>query len=87
MVNEPFNIPGVTKTEFLLTIPMQCQGDKWYELREISVGQLLVDPIPNCKAERSQKAWFLRIADLHSCVPCNEINSSLFLLLYVCLSW
>ena len=41
----------------------------------------------NCKAERSQVAWFLRIADLHSCVPCNKNSFFLIPYFFVCLSW
>ena len=37
----------VTKREFLLTIPLQYQADKWRELRKLSIRVLLVDPKPN----------------------------------------
>ena len=37
----------MTKTESLLTISIQYQADKWWELRKISVKGLWVDPIPN----------------------------------------
>ena len=37
----------MTKTEFLLTILIQYQVDKWWEKRKILTKRLLVDPIPN----------------------------------------
>ena len=37
----------MTKTEFLLTISIQNQEDKWWEPGKVSNRGLLVDPIPN----------------------------------------
>ena len=35
-----FSLPWVTKSEFLLTISIQYQADKWSEYRKISVLEL-----------------------------------------------
>ena len=37
----------MTKTEFLLTISIQYQAEKWWEQRKISIWGQLVDPILN----------------------------------------
>ena len=37
----------VTKTEFLLTISIQSQIDKWCEYRKISINGLSFDSVPN----------------------------------------
>ena len=41
------SLPAVTKTEFLLTISIQSQVDKWRVNRKISVSGLSYDSIPN----------------------------------------
>ena len=46
-VLQTLQLPWVTKTEFLLTISIQDQPDKWRELRKISIWGKLVDPILN----------------------------------------
>ena len=43
----PIKLPWVTKTEFLLTISIQNQEDKWWESRKVSTRGLLVDPATN----------------------------------------
>ena len=40
-------LPLVIKTEFLLTLSVQYQEDKWWESRKMSVWGPLVDLIPN----------------------------------------
>ena len=40
-------LPWATETEFLITISIKYQADKWWEKRKISIRGLLVDPIPN----------------------------------------
>ena len=47
MVELTLQLPWVTKSEFLLTISIQYQADKWWEYRKMSVWELWVDPIPN----------------------------------------
>ena len=42
-----FKLPWVTKREFLLTISIEYQANKWWEQRKISITGLLVDPVPN----------------------------------------
>ena len=37
----------MTKTNFLFTVSIQCQADKWWELRKISIRWLLLNPTPN----------------------------------------
>ena len=43
----PLKLPWMTKTEFLLTISIQNQEDKWWESRKVSTRVLLVDPATN----------------------------------------
>ena len=47
LINLTLELPWVTKTEFLLTISIQYQVDRWWELRKILFRGLLVDPIPD----------------------------------------
>ena len=35
------------KRDFLLTVSIPYQADKWWDLGKISIRGLLVDPIPN----------------------------------------
>ena len=45
----------MTKTEFLLTILVQNQENKWQEPRKVYIRLLLVDPIPN------SQTWGLQV--------------------------
>ena len=43
------SLPAVIKTEFLLTISIQSQVDKWWVNRKISISGLSFDSIPNSR--------------------------------------
>ena len=44
----------MTKTEFLPSLFIQYQADKWWEKREISIRELLADAIPNSPDEHQK---------------------------------
>ena len=47
----------MTKTEFLLTILIQYQPDKWWEQRKISIRGLLIDPVPILQTNITRTVW------------------------------
>ena len=66
IISLALSLPSVTKTEFLITILIQYQGDKWWEYTKISIRWLQVDLTPNspkehqknCITDRRKNFWW-----------------------------
>ena len=67
----------MTKTEFLLTILVQNQEDKWREPRKVYIRLLLVDPIPN------SQTWGLQVTfsnDIDYCEIARKAGFQVFII-------
>ena len=67
----------MTKTEFLLTILVQNQEDKWWEPRKVYIRLLLVDPIPN------SQTWGLQVTfsnDVDYCEIARKAGFQVFII-------